>query len=154
MSRPCVRRSAVPGHGVRDRNPLLFTRAKNFHEVVEAFDRFDGSFETIPPGEVTEAAQRANVVFPNKRLSFHYRQPHFPSIGEDFDYEGQSASDIFNESVDSNRTAWEELRIGEVTRTEFQGVRGGTVAGDETRRRHPVGAGQDDRRHLRLREHG
>jgi hypothetical protein len=57
--------------------------ANTFHAVHDEPLRngFDYDRGTIPPSEVTEAAEQAAERYPHKRLIIHYMQPHAPPIG-------------------------------------------------------------------------
>ena len=53
-----------------------------FHAVWNVWqDRWDDELHTVHPEEMTEACLEAAVEYPNKRLLFHYNQPHGPFIG-------------------------------------------------------------------------
>lgn len=53
-----------------------------FHVVWNVWqDRWDNELHTVPPEDMTAACLEAAAEYPNKRLLFHYNQPHPPFIG-------------------------------------------------------------------------
>lgn len=55
-----------------------------FHAVVDLWSEttWNESIGAVLPGETTDAAVRANMSYPHKRLFIHYNQPHIPFIGD------------------------------------------------------------------------
>jgi len=71
-----------------------------FHDVVSLWEtKWDDDIQNVPPDRMTEAAIDALDTYPNKRLIFHYNQPHGPFLGP-------TASDLV---IGPNRTQDESL---------------------------------------------
>jgi len=56
-----------------------------FHAVITLMDEWDSELETVPPWTVVDRARRVYEDYPEKRLIFHFMQPHIPYIGEKAD---------------------------------------------------------------------
>jgi hypothetical protein len=52
-----------------------------FFKTLYLIDDWDDEIGTIHPEDVAEAAKRANIQHPNKRLILHFMQPHRPYLG-------------------------------------------------------------------------
>jgi len=54
-----------------------------FFKVIDIWHYgWDNNLKTVLPEKVTEAAFEALKLYPNKRMIIHYRQPHYPYIGD------------------------------------------------------------------------
>ena len=89
-----------------------------FHAVVDLLEYgWDTEHQTVLPGAMVTAVQRAHERYPNKRLIAHFMQPHFPFIGdagrrlEHGGIERPSAGG----SGDSKRHVWGSLGHGRIS---------------------------------------
>ncbi|WP_410764638.1 hypothetical protein [Haloferax sp. DFSO60] len=57
--------------------------SNQFHDVIPAWkDNWDDDVQTVTPEAMGEVAKRVAEEYPDKRLIFHFVQPHEPFIGE------------------------------------------------------------------------
>jgi len=96
---------------------------RTFHAMVNLLETdWDNNLNTVPPDAVIEAARDAIERFPNKRMIFHFMQPHYPFIGEvgqDIDESGFSPEGVEDES---GKPPWRRLRFSdsEISETEIR----------------------------------
>jgi hypothetical protein len=77
-------------------------------------NRWSPELETVPPGDVYDAAIEAEKLHPNKRLIIHFIQPHYPFIGE-YGKEIAHETILSNSSEKDSLFIWERLESGQIT---------------------------------------
>lgn len=90
-----------------------------FHAVINLLeDGWDPEQRTVLPETMVAAAQQAVEQYPDKRLIFHFMQPHFPFIGDAgrrLDHAGIAQSSAEN-AEDSKRHVWGSLGHGRISK--------------------------------------
>lgn len=98
---------------------------ESFHDRLDVWrDEWDDDLNTVPPGPVTAAVERAHERYPRKRLIVHYLQPHCPFIGPWARANlapqagiAHTRAQVLGEEPDSDdgQYAWNQLRAGLVS---------------------------------------
>jgi hypothetical protein len=96
-------------------NPQLY-RYRNqidvqFHDIIHVWkeDGWDETHGTVTPETMTRYAREAANQYPNKRLIFHYIQPHYPFLGSEHDLDKEHLS----EDDPNEENVWNQLMFGE-----------------------------------------
>lgn len=95
-------------------NPQLYRNRDRinvkFHNTIDVWrqEGWDEDHQTVLPETMTDFAKRAIDDYPNKRLVFHYIQPHYPFLGSDETFDKGHLS----ETHPDKENVWGQLMTG------------------------------------------
>jgi hypothetical protein len=98
-------------------NPQLYRHHDEidveFHDVIDVWreEGWDDEHRTVLPETMTRFAKRAIDDYPNKRLIFHYIQPHYPFLGSSDEFDKGHLS----ETSPNKENVWGQLITGEAS---------------------------------------
>jgi hypothetical protein len=85
----------------------------NFHDIINVWkdDGWDSRHHTVLPETMIEYGLEAAKTYPNKRIIFHFLQPHFPFITDETEFDKQTP----DPSEDDTRQFWHQLFLGDLS---------------------------------------